>query len=130
MYVNLIRVAYDGLVAQPLTGGRSSLSVVPDLAARAPEPSDGGRTYVFEIRPGIRYSTGAVVQPSDFVRGIERALRPDSGVGERSRDHRSRHLHDRPIRRRVICTLVSSRMIGTDGSPSTSPNPTPSSSTS
>jgi ABC-type transport system substrate-binding protein/DNA-binding SARP family transcriptional activator len=82
MYVNLIRVAYDGLVAQPLTGGRSSLTVVPDLAANVPEPSDGGRTYVFEIRPDIRYSTGAYVQPSDFLRGFERVLRPDTGAGE------------------------------------------------
>ena len=36
MYANLIRIAYDGLVAQPLTSGRSSLAVVPDLATHRP----------------------------------------------------------------------------------------------
>ncbi|MEP6648877.1 MAG: ABC transporter substrate-binding protein [Lapillicoccus sp.] len=81
-YVNLIRIAYDGLVAQRLTGGRRSLVVVADLATNVPETSDGGRTYVFAIRRDIHYSTGALVQPSDFVRGIQRVLRPDTGAAE------------------------------------------------
>ena len=75
-------LAYDGLVAQRLTGGRRSLAVVADLATMVPEPADGGRTYVFSIRPGVHYSTGELVQPSDFLRGFERVLRSDTGGGE------------------------------------------------
>ena len=41
-----------------------------------PAPLDGGRTYVFNVRRGIRYSTGVAVLASDFVRGMYRALRP------------------------------------------------------
>jgi ABC-type transport system substrate-binding protein/DNA-binding SARP family transcriptional activator len=82
MYVNLIHLAYDGLVAQRPTGGLRSLVVVADLATDVPKPSDGGRTYVFNIRKGVRYSTGEVVKPSDFLRGFQRALRPDSGGTE------------------------------------------------
>ncbi len=52
------------------------LGLVPDLATDLPEPTDGGRTYVFTIRPGIRYSTGAEVRASDFYRGMQRALQP------------------------------------------------------
>ena len=79
MYVNLVHMAYDGLVAQRPTSGRRSRVVVADLATRVPEPSDGGRTYVFTIRQGVRYSTGEFVKPSDFLRGFERVMRPDTG---------------------------------------------------
>ena len=79
MYVNLVHMAYDGLVAQRPTSGRRSLVVVADLATRVPEPSDGGKTYVFTIRQGVRYSTGEIVKPSDFLRGFERVMRPDTG---------------------------------------------------
>ena len=82
MYVNLVHMAYDGLVAQRPTSGRRSLVVVADLATRVPEPSDGGRTYVFTIRKGVRYSTGEFVKPSDFLRGFERVMRPDTGGGD------------------------------------------------
>jgi len=47
---------------------------VPDLATSLPHPVDGGRTYVFTVRPGVRYSDGATVKASDFVRGTRRAL--------------------------------------------------------
>jgi peptide/nickel transport system substrate-binding protein len=45
---------------------------VPDLAVTLPAPVDGGRTYTFEVRRGVRYSSGQVVQPGDFRRAIER----------------------------------------------------------
>ena len=82
MYINLVHMAYDGLVAQRPTSGRRSLVVVADLATRVPEPSDGGKTYVFTIRQGVRYSTGEFVKPSDFLRGLERVMRPDTGGGD------------------------------------------------
>ena len=78
-YVNLNRLVYDGLVANRLSGGRSSFGLVPDLATNIPNPSDGGRTYVFRLRHGIHYSTGEVVKASDFVRGLRRTLHPATG---------------------------------------------------
>jgi peptide/nickel transport system substrate-binding protein len=39
-----------------------------------PTPTDGGRAYTFTVRPGIRYSNGALVRPADFRRAIERSL--------------------------------------------------------
>jgi ABC-type transport system substrate-binding protein len=47
---------------------------VPDLAATLPRPADGGRTYTFMLRRGIRYSNGVPVRASDFRRGIWRQL--------------------------------------------------------
>src|SRR5262249_9204547 len=37
-------------------------------------PADGGRTYTFTLRQGIRYSSGALVRASDIRRGIQRQL--------------------------------------------------------
>jgi YVTN family beta-propeller protein len=75
----LLRSAYDSLAAFRLSSGRSQWGLVPDLATDLPEPTDGGRSYVFTIRPGIRYSTGAQVRASDFYRGMQRALQPTAG---------------------------------------------------
>jgi YVTN family beta-propeller protein len=67
----------DGLVAFRRVGGRESSTVVADLAASVPAPTDGGRTYAFQLRRGLRYSTGAAVHASDIRRGLERVLRTD-----------------------------------------------------
>ncbi|PZR82680.1 MAG: hypothetical protein DLM65_03385 [Candidatus Aeolococcus gillhamiae] len=65
---------YDTLVTYQRSGGRSGLQLVPDLAVFLPSPSDGGTTYTFVLRPGVRYSTGQLVRPEDFRHGFERTL--------------------------------------------------------
>ena len=70
----LLTLTNDGLVGYGRSGGADGYRVVPDLAAALPTVSDGGRTYAFQLRPDIHYSTGAVVRPADVRRGIERAL--------------------------------------------------------
>jgi ABC-type transport system substrate-binding protein len=65
---------YDGLVALRRSGGAASFTLVPDLAWTLPRPAGGGTTYTFTLRPGIRYSNGALVRASDFRRGIRRQL--------------------------------------------------------
>jgi peptide/nickel transport system substrate-binding protein len=47
---------------------------VPDLAIAVPKPADGGRTYTFRLRSGIRYSNGRPVRPADFRRALERGF--------------------------------------------------------
>lgn len=68
---------YDGLVALRQANGANML--VPDLAEAIPQPTDGGRTYTFILRPGVRYSTGALVHAGDFALGLQRALVIGSG---------------------------------------------------
>ncbi len=70
----LLTLTNDGLLDYGRSGGADSYRVVPNLAVALPTVSDGGRTYTFRMRPDIRYSTGAVVQPADIRRGIERAV--------------------------------------------------------
>ncbi|MEO8687568.1 MAG: ABC transporter substrate-binding protein [Solirubrobacteraceae bacterium] len=65
----------DGLVAFRRVGGEQSSTLAPDLAVSVAAPTDGGRTYAFQLRRGRRYSTGAAVKASDVRRGLERVLR-------------------------------------------------------
>jgi peptide/nickel transport system substrate-binding protein len=69
----------DGLLAFEPVGGTNP-GLFPDLATSVPIPAEGGLTYEFELRPGIRYSNGATVIPSDFRRAIERVFALGSGA--------------------------------------------------
>ena len=75
----LLTMTNDGLLGYSQAGGAETYKVVPDLATGPPTVSDGGLTYTFQLRKGIRYSTGGVVQPADIRRGIERALLQSGG---------------------------------------------------
>ena len=75
----LLTMTNDGLLGYSQAGGAETYKVVPDLATGLPTVSDGGLTYTFQLRKGIRYSTGGVVQPADIRRGIERALLRERG---------------------------------------------------
>ena len=63
---------HDGLTQFKRVGGAEGTKIVPDLATALPTPTDGGKTYVFHIRPGIKFSDGTTLKPSDFVRTFER----------------------------------------------------------
>src|SRR5262249_25478198 len=62
----------DGLVTLNHTAGPAGSRLVPDLALTLPVPSDNGRTYTFHLRPGIRYSSGALVRPTDVTHSFDR----------------------------------------------------------
>ncbi len=70
----------DGLTGYRRVGGSDGGHLVADLAISLPVPSDGGRTYTFQLRPGIHYSTGALVRPADFRRALERSVAKHGGT--------------------------------------------------
>src|SRR5262249_31092367 len=70
----MVGLTNDGLVTYRRVAGLQGSTVVPDLATSLPAPTDRGLTYTFRVRNGIRYSTGALVRPEDFRRGIERVF--------------------------------------------------------
>ena len=79
----MLSVTNDGLVGYRRVGGPAGNSLVPDLAQTLPAPTDNGLTYVFHLRPDIRYSTGALVRPGDFRLALERVFQLNylSGAG-------------------------------------------------
>jgi peptide/nickel transport system substrate-binding protein len=82
--IGTLELTNDGLTAYQRVGGSGSEQVVPDLAVSLPSPTDGGTTYTFELRHGIRFSDGELVRPVDFRRALERdlILGPDPMYGD------------------------------------------------
>lgn len=75
----VLDVLNDGLVAY---AGPDSRSILANLALRVPTPSDGGRTYTFQLRENISYSNGEEVRPADVRHSFERLLGNGFPVGE------------------------------------------------
>ncbi len=72
----------DGLIAFRHVADSSGTELVPDLAEAMPDVRDNGTTYVFHLRRGIRFSTGAEVTTADVVASYQRifkVLGPNSG---------------------------------------------------
>jgi peptide/nickel transport system substrate-binding protein len=63
---------HDGLTSFAKVAGVAGARIVPDLATSIPAPTNGGKTYVFNIRKGIKFSNGQTLKPSDFVRTFQR----------------------------------------------------------
>lgn len=74
-YWQLFPSVFDGLTAFAKVGGAASATVVPNLAEALPEPADGGRSYTFTLRRGIRFSDGREVGPDDVVASFRRLFR-------------------------------------------------------
>jgi peptide/nickel transport system substrate-binding protein len=57
---------------------------VPDLATTVPKPTDGGKTYTFTLRSGIKFSNGKTVTPNDVRATFERLFKigdsPNAGT--------------------------------------------------
>jgi len=70
---------HDGLVGFAKVGGLPGTKIVPDLATSIPLPTNGGKTYVFHIRRGIKFSNGQVLKPSDWVTTFERQFTVPGG---------------------------------------------------
>jgi peptide/nickel transport system substrate-binding protein len=77
--LQVLALAYDGLLTYRRTGGTTFGPLVANLAADIPEPSADGRTYVFRLRPGIRFSDGELLEPEDFRASLESLLRRHGG---------------------------------------------------
>jgi YVTN family beta-propeller protein len=71
----------DGLLGYRRAGGVAGATLIPDLATTIPNPTDVGTTYTFQLRSGIRYSTGNPVMPEDFRRAIERLFEVTDSEG-------------------------------------------------
>jgi YVTN family beta-propeller protein len=78
---DILSMTNDGLVGYRRAGGPAGSTVVPDLAMALPVPTDGGKTYTFRLRPGIRFSNAALVRPEDFRRALERVFSINHGSG-------------------------------------------------
>jgi peptide/nickel transport system substrate-binding protein len=114
-------MVHDGLVGFRRAAGADNLDPVPNLAETLPEPTEGGRTYTFTLRPGIRYSTGRLVAPEDFRRGLERMFAVSAAAVEANRPATGDPSHFEKIigaaaclRTATACDLSEGITIGAD----------------
>lgn len=81
-YWQLYQATYDGLVTFQKVNGQASFAVVPDLATSLPKITNGGKTYTFTLRKGIKFSNGQTVTVNDvkasFIR-LFKVSNPNSG---------------------------------------------------
>ena len=80
----LLILTHDGLVAFKRVAGKEGGKKVPDLAQSLPTPTDGGKTYTFTLRPGIKFSNGQTVTGEDVKATFERLFKignsPNAGT--------------------------------------------------
>ena len=69
-----LHLVYPGLLAFKNGTGQTSTQLVPAMAESIPAPTNGGKTYVFHLRPGLHYSDGEPVMASDVVNMVKRNL--------------------------------------------------------
>jgi YVTN family beta-propeller protein len=75
----ILQYTNDPLVTFNRTGGAAGALLVPDLATSIPTATDGGRTYTFQLRHGIRYSNGKPLRASDVPATFQRVVKEQAG---------------------------------------------------
>ncbi|HUC70841.1 MAG TPA: ABC transporter substrate-binding protein [Stellaceae bacterium] len=58
----------------------STTDFVCDLCAALPEPTDGGKTYTFKIRDGIKFADGSPLTAADVAASWNHIIYPPKGV--------------------------------------------------
>ena len=90
-YWQLYQATYDGLLGFKKAGGDGAFTVVPDLAESLPTPTNGGKTWVFKIRKGIKFSNGKTVTVERRGRLVPAHLQgQEPDLGRLLRRHRRR----------------------------------------
>ena len=74
-FAQVLWLTNDGLVTFKKVEGKESNDVVADLAEEVPKAQDGGKTYVFKLRKGIKFSNGKELTPGDVVATFERIFK-------------------------------------------------------
>ncbi|MFT3987780.1 ABC transporter substrate-binding protein [Aestuariivirga sp.] len=77
-YWQIYQGLYDGLVTFKKAAGAEGFTVVPDLAEAIPAPANDGKTYVFKLRKGIKFSNGKDVTVKDVVSSFQRIFKVSS----------------------------------------------------
>jgi peptide/nickel transport system substrate-binding protein len=75
---------HDGLIAFKRVGGVEGTKKVPDLVESIPKPTNGGKTWEFKVRSGIKFSNGQTLSGKDVLATFERLFKignsPNAGT--------------------------------------------------
>jgi peptide/nickel transport system substrate-binding protein len=71
---NLIRLYTRALTMFKVEPGKASQELVGDLAENVGTLSDGGKTWTYKLRPGLKYEDGTPITSKDVEYGVSRSL--------------------------------------------------------
>jgi peptide/nickel transport system substrate-binding protein len=78
---------YSNLLVRTLVGynhvaGAAGNKIVPDLATSVPKPTNGGKTYTFHLKNGIKFGppVNREITSKDFVTAMQRLATPKDGA--------------------------------------------------
>jgi len=70
------RMIYRTLMGYKEDPEKGTYELVPDLASAAPVSSNGGKTWTFKLKQGIKYTDGTPITAGDIKYGVERSMDP------------------------------------------------------
>ena len=71
---NFLRLYGRSLLTYKVEPGAAGNELTPDLAEGLGTPSDGGKTWTYKIRSGIKYEDGTVVKSADVKYAVLRSV--------------------------------------------------------
>ncbi|MFI6937677.1 ABC transporter substrate-binding protein [Streptomyces sp. NPDC050418] len=83
------RLLYRTLTTFKAAPGKEGLEVVPDLATDLGQPANGGRTWTFKLKKGVKYEDGSEVKAQDIKYNVERSFATELTSGP---DYAKRYL--------------------------------------
>ncbi|MGV9360167.1 ABC transporter substrate-binding protein [Amycolatopsis sp. NPDC003731] len=75
LVVTTLGLIHRRLTSWDVAPGKDT-TIVPDLATDTGRPSDGGRTWTFTLKDGLKYADGTPIESEDVKWGLERSFAP------------------------------------------------------
>lgn len=75
---NFLRFYTRSLVTVAVAPGAKGTKLIPDLAESLGKPSDGGKTWTYTVRKGVKFEDGTPVTSKDVKYAVERSLDKDT----------------------------------------------------
>ncbi|MGW4060025.1 ABC transporter substrate-binding protein [Amycolatopsis sp. NPDC004747] len=75
LVVTTLGLIHRRLTSWDVAPGKDT-TIVPDLATDTGKPSDGGQTWTFTLKDGLKYADGTPIKSEDVKWGLERSFAP------------------------------------------------------
>ena len=78
---NFYRLVYRTLTTSAPGNAKDPNAIVPDLATGLGKQSDGGKTWTYTLKQGLKFEDGTPITSAEVKFGISRAWDPEIGIG-------------------------------------------------